>query len=80
MRNKKDNLVYIHHINDALEKILAYSTGKSYEDFTSNEWDQDAVMRNLEIIGEAGNNIEKDFREQHKDMTAYQSCHLILLN
>ena len=65
MRNKKDNTVYLYHIKDAISKIREYTSRHSYEEFINNEWDQDAIVRNLEIIGEAANNIDQSVRQQY---------------
>lgn len=68
MRNSKDNKAYLFHIKDASEKILSYISTHDLNKFKENEWDQDAVMRNLEIIGEATNNIEDEFLKQYPDI------------
>jgi uncharacterized protein with HEPN domain len=58
----KDNVVYLKHIADALVQIEAYLYEKSFEEFMSNKMLQDAVVRQLEIIGEATRNLSDDFR------------------
>ena len=63
MRDKKDNLIYIKNIRDAIEKISTYVGKHKYEEFFSNEWDQAAIIRYFEIIGEAVNNIDEDFKK-----------------
>jgi uncharacterized protein with HEPN domain len=68
MRNPQDNKAYLLHIKDASEKILAYTASHNYNNFKENEWDQDAVLRNLEIIGEATNNIEDNFLKQYPEV------------
>ena len=61
----KDNRLYLEHIRDAIEKIQRYIAEVGYEDFTSNEMMVDAVVRELEIIGEAANNLSDDFRQNN---------------
>ncbi|MFX0210807.1 MAG: DUF86 domain-containing protein [Candidatus Hodarchaeota archaeon] len=56
------------HIREAIESIESYLEGASYEEFTSNKMMIDAVVRELEIIGEATNNLSKEFRESHSDI------------
>ncbi|MEK7071122.1 MAG: DUF86 domain-containing protein [Patescibacteria group bacterium] len=68
MRNVQDNRAYLLHIKDASEKIIDYVSKNSFQNFEVNEWDQDAVMRNLEIIGEAVNNLEDKFLEMYPDV------------
>ena len=48
----KDYRVFLHHIQDAIEKIDRY-TRAGRRTFMSDTMVQDAVIRNLEIIGEA---------------------------
>ena len=68
MRNPKDNKAYLLHIKDASEKILDYVSKHDFSKFQENQWDQDAVMRNLEIIGEATNNIDDEYLKQYSDI------------
>jgi len=66
MRNQRNNTVYIKHISDAIHKLEQYSNEHSREEFSQNDWDQDAVVRNLEIIGEAANNLDESFLKSHE--------------
>jgi len=50
---------YLHHIVNAIERIESYTTDLDENGFLNNELVQDAVIRNLEIIGEASNNLLK---------------------
>lgn len=68
MRSPKDNNAYLLHIKDAGEKIIKYCSNHDFLQFQKNEWDQDAVMRNLEIIGEAANNIDDVFSEKYPEI------------
>ena len=52
-------------ILEAIDRIQRYIGGMSLADFIANSEKQDAVVRNLEIIGEAVRNIPPEFREQH---------------
>jgi uncharacterized protein with HEPN domain len=40
----------------------------TFEDFNSNELIQDAVIRNIEIIGEATKKISKDLKSQYREI------------
>jgi len=50
---------YLGHILAAIERIERYTDGLDEAGFLSSELVQDAVIRNLEIIGEAANNIQR---------------------
>lgn len=54
---------YLGHILQAIERIDRYTGDKSKAAFLCNEMAQDAVVRNLEILGEASHNIEQRFPE-----------------
>lgn len=61
----RDDTVYLKHIADAINQIEDYLGEKSFEEFTENKMFQDAVVRQLEIIGEASRNLSDDFRGLH---------------
>lgn len=65
---KRDVRVYIKDIFEAIEKIEEYTKGSSEEDFCSNTQMQDAVLRRLEIIGEAVKHIPQKIRNEHPDV------------
>lgn len=50
---------YLEHILDAIERIERYTVDIDELFFLSSELIQDAVIRNIEIIGEAANNIQR---------------------
>ena len=58
---EKDNRVYLEDIVDACEKILVYTNGVEKFEFEADNLLQDAVIRNITIIGEAANKLTKDF-------------------
>ena len=49
---------YLGHILEAIERIHAYVADVDEVGFLSSKIVQDAVIRNLEVIGEASRNIE----------------------
>lgn len=59
---KKDDTVYVHHILDAIDLIEEYTRGMSENEFLSNSMAHDAVIRQIEIIGEAARNISNEFQ------------------
>jgi uncharacterized protein with HEPN domain len=64
----KDDKLYLGHINDAVETIDRYLGKTSYQQFCADKMMVDAVVRQLEIIGEATNNLSKDFRSAHPEV------------
>lgn len=63
----KDEAVYLKHILDAVEKIESYTSG-GRKTFFQNTLIQDAVIRNLEIIGEAVRTLPAEFRRRHPEI------------
>ena len=61
----KDDLAYIEHILDCIRKINEFSNGLSFKEFKTNEMVQDAIIRNIEIIGEASKKISKDTKQTY---------------
>ncbi|MDP4011020.1 MAG: DUF86 domain-containing protein, partial [Candidatus Roizmanbacteria bacterium] len=62
---KKDLRVYIEDIIDSCAKIAQYIDVQSKEQFEENIELQDAVIRRLQIIGEAVKRLPQEYREKH---------------
>ena len=59
---------YLSHIVEAIDNILSYTSELDVVGFKEDRKTQDAVIRNLEVIGEACNNVVKHdpgFARQH---------------
>ena len=52
----------------AARKILRYTNGVSQDEFAQNEILQDAVTRQVQVIGEAASRISPEMRERHPDV------------
>lgn len=63
----KDDRVYLINILECIGRIESYTKSGKEEFFNSNLI-QDAVIRNLEIIGEATKNITSTLRNNHTDI------------
>ncbi|WP_409524148.1 HepT-like ribonuclease domain-containing protein [Nitrincola sp. MINF-07-Sa-05] len=62
---------YLGHILEAIERIDRYTEDMGEDAFLNSELVQDAVIRNIEIIGEAANNIQRaspEFAAQNDDI------------
>lgn len=64
---KKNNLLYIEDIVKSCEKILEYTANITHKEFLNNELLKDAIVRNIEIIGEAANRLDRDFVYSHQE-------------
>ncbi len=65
---KKDPTTFIEHILESISLIENYTGTMSKEDFLKSRSIQDAVMRRLEIIGEASKNIPSSFKTEHPEI------------
>ncbi len=70
MRKEEFSVVdYLEHIQEAILKIETYTAGLSQESFLNSSLICDAVIRNIEIIGEASHNlriVHSDFVGQYE--------------
>jgi uncharacterized protein with HEPN domain len=64
----KDDALYLKHIFDAIETIQSYTSGVDRAQFHQNQMLRDAVVRELEIIGEAARNLSDVTRERAPDV------------
>jgi len=62
----RDGILCIKDILESIEMIEMYVGDKNYDEFIQNQITSDAVVRRLEIIGEASKNIPKNIREKHR--------------
>ncbi len=55
-------------ICEAIDRIEQYISGMSFDVFSKDRKSVDAVVRNLEIIGEASNRLPADFKSSHSQI------------
>lgn len=65
---KKDTQIYLNDILESIEIIQKYFQNITKEEFKNNLQIQDAVIRRLEIIGEAARSVSDDFRQSHPEV------------
>lgn len=62
---------YLQHILQAISRIQRYTAGLSAAGFAADEKTQDAVLRNIEVMGEAARNVQRHhpaFSASHDDV------------
>ena len=59
----------IEDIWEAVEKVESYTANMTAEFFCADAKTVDAVVRNLEIIGEAASRLPEDFKQSHCEIT-----------
>jgi len=68
MPEKRSYKLFVNDIMDAITKIERYIKNLDYDAFTKNGMAIDAVIRNLEIIGEAARNIPDNVKERYPNV------------
>ena len=66
--SKRSLELLVEDIWESIEKIERYIKGMSLENFQSDEKTTDAVVRNLEVIGEAAGRLPEDFIKRHSEI------------
>lgn len=60
-----DDEVYLQHILEAIERIEVYMEGVERDAFLNDSMAQDAVIRQLEVLGEAASQLSDETRDQY---------------
>lgn len=59
-KEKRSQILRVYDVLDCIHKIQSYLAGKDKDSFLQDKMAQDAVVRNIEIIGEAAKQISGD--------------------
>ncbi len=65
MSKRRSDTEYLADASEALARIQQYIEGYTFERFVADLKTQDAVIRNLEVAGEAAKQLSDSFRRQH---------------
>jgi len=65
---RRDHKLYVEDVLQSMDRIERYTRGQTFERFRRSEMVADAVIRNLEIIGEAARSIPQEVRQRHPDI------------
>jgi len=65
---RKDDSVYLRHVLDAICRIEEYTRGITHENFLRSHLRQDAVIRQIEVIGEAVKKLSPELKGRHPEI------------
>ncbi len=65
---KKNEDIFLEHILTSIKDIEEFMKGVSKDNFLKRKEKQNAVIRSIEIIGEAVKNIPLEFRKKHPEV------------
>ena len=68
MREEIKDPVRIEHMLEAIDNVNLFMTDKNLASLESDKMLYFAVVKNIEIIGEAAYKLSKDFKELHNDI------------
>jgi uncharacterized protein with HEPN domain len=68
MREKPKDRERLLHIIEAIDNIAEFVEGKSFDEYRKDKMLRFAVIKNLEIIGEATYLLTKDFKNKHNSV------------
>jgi len=69
MREKIRDKGRLEHILESIDYIIDFIKGISFEDFKADMKLRFAIIKNIEIIGEASYMLSKELREQHPEIS-----------
>ena len=68
MREKPKDNTRLRHMLEAINNVIEFTTDVTFEEYSRNKILRFAVIKNLEIVGEAAYLITKEFREEHQEI------------
>lgn len=68
MSKIRRDLDYLSDLQEAIDRAIQYTRNLTWEEYLEDRKTQDAVIRNLEIIGEAAKLISDEFRLRYPDL------------
>lgn len=71
MSNRSDDLLVLDMI-ESIEAVFCYTKDVDEVAFYANREKSDAVIRNIEVLGEAAGNLSETFQQKHPDIPWHQ--------
>jgi len=68
MREQIRDKSRLEHILEAIENVFEFTEGTTFDDYMADKKGKFAVIKNLEIIGEASYKLTKEFIAKHNNV------------
>ncbi|MDI6786614.1 MAG: DUF86 domain-containing protein [bacterium] len=66
--SKREDIAVIQDIKEVINRIIFYTSQMEYKDFLQDYKTQDAVIRNIEILGEASKLLSDETKEKYPNI------------
>jgi uncharacterized protein with HEPN domain len=66
--SERNTVLLLEDILQAIDKVLSYTQGMTFDEYMNDTKTVDAVVRNFSIIGEAANKIPAEFKSAHPEI------------
>lgn len=66
--SKRRDQDFLLDIVNAIDRVMSYTSDMTYDEFKDDRKTQDAVIRNIEVIGEATKNLSSELRTSYPDV------------
>jgi uncharacterized protein with HEPN domain len=66
--SKRDWTLFLQDMLESIENIAQYTSGMGFQDFLKDTRTRDAVVRNLEVLGEAARKLPSGIRERYPEI------------
>ncbi|MGA1865531.1 MAG: DUF86 domain-containing protein [bacterium] len=66
--SKREDSAVIQDLKEAIDRIISYTSKMEYEDFLLDYRTQDAVVRNIEILGEAAKLLSEETKRNYPNI------------
>ena len=66
--SKREDTAVIQDIKEAIDRIILYTSKMEYDDFLRDYKTQDAVVRNIEILGEAAKLLSDETKRNYPNI------------
>ena len=68
MRERPKNKIRLEHILESIANLYEFTNGSTFEEYANNKILRFAVIKNLEIIGEAAYMLTNEFKDAHPEV------------